>query len=93
MRILAAGLLFWFVISGIAAFVVFGRDKIAAVENGRRVPERRLWWMSLTGGVWGGWLAMIVLRHKISKPSFCAVMTVIAVVHLWLLQMLWRELA
>ena len=93
MRILATGLLFWFVISGIAAFVVFGHDKIAAVENGRRVPERRLWWVSLTGGVWGGWLAMIVFRHKIAKLGFCAVMTVIAAVHLWLLLMLWRGLA
>lgn len=81
-------ILLWYVISGIAVFVVFGHDKIAAVENGRRVPERQLWWISLTGGVWGGWLAMIVFRHKIAKVGFCAVMTVIAAAHVGLLMKL-----
>ena len=87
MRFLGIVLLTWYVISGIAVFVVFGHDKIAAVENGRRVPERQLWWISLTGGVWGGWLAMIVFHHKIAKVGFCAVMTVIAAVHVGLSMM------
>ena len=87
MKIIGIFVLLWYVISGIAAFAVFGRDKIAAVENWRRVPERQLWWISLTGGVWGGWLAMIVFRHKIAKVGFCAVMTVIAAAHVGLLMM------
>lgn len=87
MKFIATIFLLWYVISGIAVFVVFGHDKIAAVENGRRVPERQLWWISLTGGVWGGWLAMIVFRHKIAKVGFCAVMTVIVAAHVGLSMM------
>lgn len=87
MRIINVTLFAWYVISGIAVFAVFGHDKIAAVENGRRVPERQLWWISLTGGIWGGWLAMIVFRHKIAKVGFCAVMTVIVAAHVGLSMM------
>lgn len=79
-------MLTWYLISGAVTFAVFWRDKCAAVAGRRRVPEVMLWALSAVGGLWGGWAAMFLLRHKIRKPSFCLVMGLISAVHvIWLM--------
>ena len=74
-----------YLITGIVTFVIFWCDKRAAVAGRRRVPEVALWALSVVGGVWGGWIAMFVFRHKIRKMSFCLVMGAISAVHIILL--------
>lgn len=75
-----------YLITSILTFVVFWRDKRTAVAGRRRVPEITLWVLSAAGGVWGGWIAMLVFRHKIRKMSFCFVMGLISAVHvIWLM--------
>ena len=74
-----------YLITGIVTFVIFWCDKRAAVAGRRRVPEVTLWALSVVGGVWGGWMAMFVFRHKIRKVSFCFVMGSISAVHIILL--------
>ena len=74
-----------YLITGIVTFVIFWCDKRAAVAGRRRVPEITLWVLSAAGGVWGGWAAMVFLRHKTRKMSFCFVMGVISAVHIILL--------
>lgn len=74
-----------YLITSILTFVVFWFDKRAAVVGRRRVPEITLWVLSAIGGVWGGWIAMFVFRHKIRKVSFCFVMGSISVAHCYLI--------
>ena len=52
-----------------AAFILYGMDKIKAVNNEWRISEKRLLRVSLMGP-FGGWLGMKLFRHKIKKPRF-----------------------
>ncbi len=74
-----------YLITSILTFVVFWLDKRAAVAGRRRVPEVTLWVLSAIGGVWGGWAAMVFLRHKTRKMFFCLVMSLISAVHIFFL--------
>lgn len=78
-------MLIYYLTISIPTFVVFWCDKRAAVAGRRRVPEITLWALSAVGGVWGGWAAMVFLRHKIRKMPFCFVMGLISLVHIILL--------
>ncbi|MFK7033124.1 DUF1294 domain-containing protein [Flavobacterium oreochromis] len=51
-------------------FILFGIDKLLAIKNKRRIPEKDLLIFSLIGGALGGLLGMIIFNHKISKGSF-----------------------
>lgn len=54
------------------AFLLYGYDKLCAINDMRRVPERYLFGVSLLGGAAGGLMAMVIFRHKIRKPVFYA---------------------
>ena len=51
-------------------FLAYMRDKSAAVDSRRRVPESTLHLLELAGGWPGALLAQRVLRHKNSKPQY-----------------------
>lgn len=74
-----------YLITSILTFVVFWLDKRAALAGRRRVPEITLWVLCASSGVLGGWIAMFVFRHKIKKLSFCIVMGLISVAHIFFL--------
>ena len=63
----------WFLIASVHTFFAFARDKRAARRHRRRTPERHLHVLELIGGFPGAWLAILLLRHKSSKPSFLVV--------------------
>jgi uncharacterized membrane protein YsdA (DUF1294 family) len=53
-----------------AAFTVYGTDKLFAMGQSYRIPERVLWFSAFFGGPVGALLGMYVFRHKVSKTSF-----------------------
>lgn len=74
----------------VATFVLYGLDKLLAVTQSRRIPERTLQFTAFLAGSPGALLAMKVFRHKTSKTSFqlvlailvlAQVLAVIAVLH------------
>ena len=75
----------------IVLLVLFGRDKAAARRGGRRTPETTLLALAVIGGSLGGWLGMLLFRHKTRKPAFRIGLPLILIVQLllagWLLQM------
>ena len=75
-------MLVYYLITSILTFVVFWLDKRAAVARRRRVPEVTFWVLSAIGGVWGGWAAMVFLRHETRKMFFCLVMSLISAMHI-----------
>lgn len=60
----------WLALSSAWAFLLFGFDKWRANRGGRRVAEATLCWLSALGGWPGGFLGMILFRHKSAKGSF-----------------------
>jgi uncharacterized membrane protein YsdA (DUF1294 family)/cold shock CspA family protein len=56
--------------ASIVTYGVYARDKTAAQNAGRRVPESTLHLMSLVGGWPGALIAQVLLRHKTRKTSF-----------------------
>ncbi len=61
-------------------FLVFGWDKLAAVEKRSRVPERTLLTLAALGGSPGALLARPVFRHKTRKQPFGAWLALIVFV-------------
>jgi len=62
--------LVWFGFTSVMAFILFGYDKRASGRAGERVPERHLLVVAAMGGWLGGFLGMILFRHKTAKFSF-----------------------
>lgn len=72
-----------------AGFVLGAFDKVRAQRGRHRVRERTLFLTALAGGSLGLFLAMVLFRHKVRKPSFLArllgiVAVQFAAVYLWL---------
>jgi uncharacterized membrane protein YsdA (DUF1294 family) len=63
----------WSLAVSLYTFFAFARDKRAARRHRRRTSEHHLHVLELIGGFPGAWLAILLLRHKSSKPSFLVV--------------------
>ncbi|UWY29255.1 DUF1294 domain-containing protein [Flavobacterium sp. TR2] len=63
-------LLLYFLLINVLVFIFAGYDKSQARKNNRRVPEKTLFLMALTGGSPGLLTAMLLFKHKTSKTSF-----------------------
>ena len=66
-------------------FSVFGYDKQLAKNRKNRISERSLFLLMLFGGTIGGFLAMLIFRHKTKKSSFKLMVFGIIVIQLVLL--------
>ena len=58
------------IIMSTLSFFLMALDKLKAVKNGWRIPEKTLLLLSLFGGSIGTLLGMLVFRHKIRKAKF-----------------------
>lgn len=54
----------------VATFVVYGWDKLCAIQRWWRVPEKILLLLALIGGSVGAMAAMAVFRHKTQHLKF-----------------------
>ena len=54
----------------IITFAAFGIDKLKAIKDKWRTPEKVLFLMSIIGGSVGALLGMYTFRHKTKKPAF-----------------------
>lgn len=68
-------------------FIVYGMDKIKAVNNEWRVSEKRLLRLSMIGP-FGSYLGMKVFRHKVKKPKFYVGIPFFAILHIIVLAIL-----
>jgi uncharacterized membrane protein YsdA (DUF1294 family) len=68
-------------------FAAFGLDKWRARRARRRISEARLLVLTWATGLFGGWMAMAVFRHKTRKSGFRVKMALVT-----LLNLLWPAL-
>lgn len=64
------GVLVWFVLINIIAYVVMSEDKNKARARRDRVPEKTLFLLAFMGGALGILIAMYRKRHKTRHASF-----------------------
>ncbi len=53
-----------------STFILYGVDKMLAIQQERRIPEYILYLAAFAGGAGGALLSMYLLHHKTSKTSF-----------------------
>ena len=63
-------LLVWYLVIGLVTFLVYAKDKRAAINSNWRVPEKTLHILSVAGGWLGALIAQDKLRHKTQKQPF-----------------------
>lgn len=63
-------MLYAILVINIAAFLVYGVDKLKAVNGWWRIPEWVLLGLVAVGGAAGAYLGMLLFRHKTRKPLF-----------------------
>lgn len=63
-------ILVYLIVINLLTFFLFGIDKLLAIRNAQRIPEKNLLGFSFIGGAFGGLLGIFIFRHKVSKPSF-----------------------
>jgi uncharacterized membrane protein YsdA (DUF1294 family) len=71
----------WLVVVNVATAVAYAYDKMSARRGGRRVRERTLLLLDLLGGVAGGWIVFLGMRHKTLHRRFRIVQTIASI--LW----------
>lgn len=75
----------YIIVMNIVGFAIMGYDKHQAKVHKWRVPELRLFLVSLIGGSIGTWSGMYFYRHKTKHWYFAIGMPLIAILHLILL--------
>jgi uncharacterized membrane protein YsdA (DUF1294 family) len=75
----------WYGVTSLVLFFLYGIDKRAARLSHHRIPEARLHFLALLGGMPGALIAQQVFRHKTRKTGFQLVTWAIAILHAILL--------
>ncbi len=75
-------------IVSIITFFLYATDKVKAMNDGWRIPEKVLLGFSLFGGAIGGYLAMNIVRHKTKHWYFHVVNIVGITLHIGILVLL-----
>ena len=71
-----------YLFTSIATFLIYGWDKWQAKKNKWRIPEKWLHVFEFFGGWPGGILGQLVFRHKTSKISYQIIFWLIVILHL-----------
>ncbi len=79
-----SGSILWILLGllNLAAFLCFGIDKRRAKTGAWRIPERTLLLLSALGGSIGGFLGMILFRHKTRHWLFRFGLPALVILHL-----------
>ncbi|WP_163539720.1 DUF1294 domain-containing protein [Gracilibacillus sp. YIM 98692] len=87
------GLLMYYAVLNIIAFIMMGMDKQRAKKNKWRIPEKRLWLIAFIGGAIGATLAMNQFKHKTMHRNFQVFLPILSILHMvLLLYLIVREL-
>lgn len=74
----------YLIIISIITFIVYGFDKLMAKMNKSRIRETTLLTLSIIGGSFGGFLAMLIFNHKTKVNRFIIVNLLMIVLYIFL---------
>lgn len=67
---MATIIIVYLVLINIAAFALYGADKLKAKQGAWRISEKTLLLIAALGGSYGAFLGMQVFHHKTQHPQF-----------------------
>jgi uncharacterized membrane protein YsdA (DUF1294 family) len=74
-------LIIYHAIVSLVALIMCALDKNRAINKGRRIPEKHLFFIAAIGGAVGMWIGMIWVRHKTKHISFMLGIPLIAAIN------------
>lgn len=72
--------LYYFIVSGFT-FLIYGLDKLLALNESQRISEKTLQVLALIGGWPGAYVGQQIFRHKISKQVFRRIFFLLAMIN------------
>ena len=75
----------YLIVLSVITLALYLIDKIKAINGSYRISEKVLLLFSLLGGGAGGFVAMLLFRHKTKHWYFYAVNLIAIILHGWLL--------
>ena len=82
----------YLLLANATGFLVMGLDKLEAVQNDWRIPERWFLIICLAGGALGIFLGMFIFHHKTNKTSFLLFVIMTLALYIGILMILPAEL-
>ncbi|MGI8316836.1 DUF1294 domain-containing protein [Halobacillus mangrovi] len=82
MEIVSGFIITYILLINLWLFTLMGMDKRRSRREKWRIKEKTLWTFAFLGGALGGWLGMIVFRHKTKHRSFKRGLPVLTIMHL-----------
>ncbi len=76
--------LLWILSINLVTFFFFLVDKLSAGYKDSRIPNMILQLLIIGGGVIGGWMGVLLLRHKSQKLSYYFILIITTIVYGWL---------
>jgi len=76
--------LLWLLSANIVVLLIFAYDKLSAIYHSGRVPNLVLYTLILIGGFIGGWIGLLVLRHKSRKLQYYVFLIISTAFYIWL---------
>ena len=76
---------YYLIIINVITFIVYGADKLFAIEHRSRISIATMLGLAFLGGEIGGLLAMYLFWHKMSKDYFIVGLPLILIMHLFLI--------
>lgn len=74
----------YLVVVNVITFIVFGYDKIQAINNRYRVTEKTLILLIMVGGPLASLIAMKLFHHKINKKKFWYLSIIMMIFYIYL---------
>ncbi|MEM2930803.1 MAG: DUF1294 domain-containing protein [Thermoproteota archaeon] len=86
-RLLLAGGMFqeYLILVNFIGFLLMGFDKLMAIQEGGRIPEKTFFTVSAVGGPFGILLGMLFFRHKTRKTYFWSFTILMLVIYAFIL--------
>lgn len=78
-------ILVYYLAVNLLSFLIMLWDKLASIRGARRIPEKFLWLLSFTGGVFGVYLAGRISSHKTRKKKFIIGLPLLLFIHICLI--------
>ena len=80
--------LLWLITINVVTLLMFAFDKMAAGFKDRRGPNLILQGLVLLGGFGGGWVGVLLIRHKSQKLGYYLVLIISTLIYLGVLNWL-----